>query len=244
METATGRQSVHETAAVSGLIVASVFDVRDGKPYSIERELEDHVARREEALQPLIDIDFLGAKMRREGTQEAFYGWLTTMGGQEAVKAAEDQISAHDAVTAQMIGELERVAKIREYRDENLICVNGRSAVAGRLANITTYTGIINYGAVGTSTTDPDVADPQLGTEIARTTVATSAQTTYTAYVNFLFTMASFSGTATEFATFIDGTGSANSGRIWTHVEPVSSWSKSSSEALVVACTYPLTYVP
>ena len=54
-----------------------------------------------------------------------------------------------------LVNELSWLFKVREHRTQNLIATVGRSALMKRLANITTYTGIINYGALGTGTNAP-----------------------------------------------------------------------------------------
>lgn len=233
-----------EKAGFAGLIRSSVFDIQGGRAARLEKELEHHSAGYAQAIRPLLEIDALAARMRADGIPDAFVEWKESDIGKQAIAIAEAQREAHFAQHNDIVAVMREAYLVAEKEDENLICTNGRAAVAGRLANITTYTGIINYGAVGTSTTDPAVSDTQLGTEIARTTVATSSQSTSTAYINFLFNMASFNGTAYEFGTFIDGSGTVNTGRIWTHLEPVGGWAKSNLQSMVVACTYPLTYVP
>lgn len=237
-------QPITEESGWSGVVRSTVFDVSSPRAYSIEREMEDHVAKREALLQPLREIDFMAAKMRMEGVPEAFLAWAESPEGRSAIEQHQRALEEHGRIYHEMVQALNWQYVVRETEHRNLICVNGRAAVAGRLANITTYTGIINYGAVGTGATAADVSDTQLQTEIARTTVATSSQSTSTAYVNFLFTMASFNTTATEFGTVIDGTGSANTGRIWTHLLPGGGWLKTSTQSMVVACTYANTYVP
>ena len=111
-----------------------------------------------------------------------------------------------------------------------------------RLANITTYTGIINYGALGSGTTAAAASDTQLQTEVFRKVTADAAVDStynYIAYIDFFYSRSDTNGTYNEFGTFIDGTGSANTGQLFTRAL-TGGWTKSSSESMTVSCTYTL----
>ena len=129
---------------------------------------------------------------------------------------------------------------VREYAVTNIIVIAGRSVVAQRLANDTTYTGIINYGALGSSATTPVDGNTQLGTEVFRKVVASVSDTTNQAFIDFFYSKADTSGTYQEFGTFIDGTATANTGQMFTHAL-TGGWIKSSSESMTVSCTYTIT---
>lgn len=140
---------------------------------------------------------------------------------------------------------LELVAQLRKYMTKekvvkNLITTRGRSVLAQRLANDTTYTGIINYGALGSSSTAPANADTQLTAEVFRKVVASASTTNNIAFIDFFYSKADTNGTYQEFGTFIDGTASANTGRIFTHAL-TGGWTKTSSESMTVACQYTFT---
>jgi hypothetical protein len=124
----------------------------------------------------------------------------------------------------------------RVYRQKNLIATIGRAVLAQRLANITTYTGVINYGALGTSVTPPANGDTQLGAEVYRKTVASNSAVDNVATIAFFYNTTETSGSYKEFGTFIDGTASANSGKLFSHVAV--DWSKTTSETLTVECQY------
>lgn len=123
---------------------------------------------------------------------------------------------------------------------KNLITTVGRSVLAQRLANTTTYTGIINYGALGSSSTAVANGDTQLGTEVFRKVVASASYSTNTAFIDFFYSKADTNGTYQEFGTFIDGTGTANSGQIFTHAL-TGGWTKTSSESMTVSCQYTIS---
>lgn len=135
--------------------------------------------------------------------------------------------------------------KMKQYMTEekvikNLITTRGRSVLAQRLANDTTYTGIINYGALGSSSTAVTNADTQLNTEVFRKVVASTSTTNNIAFIDFFYSKTDTNGTYEEFGTFIDGTGTVNTGRIFTHAL-TGGWTKSSSESMTVACQYTFT---
>lgn len=127
--------------------------------------------------------------------------------------------------------------KTREEIHRNIVVTVGRSVIAQRLANVTTYTGIVNYGALGTSSTAVANADTQLGTEVFRKLVASASYTTNVAFVDFFYTAADTNGTYQEFGTFIDGSGSANTGQLFSHVL-TGGWVKSSSQSMSVNTQY------
>lgn len=94
----------------------------------------------------------------------------------------------------------------------------GRQMILDRLSGATTYTGIINYGGIGTSSTAVATTDTQLGSETTRQTVATATISANILTVKFFFADANLAnGTYTEFGTFVDGTASANSGQLFNH---------------------------
>ena len=95
----------------------------------------------------------------------------------------------------------------------------GRDLIIQRLRSVNTYSLNINYGAIGTGSTAVALTDTQLTTETARTTVADSQSSgNNEAILQFFFADATLSNTTyREFGTFVDGTGTANSGKIFNH---------------------------
>lgn len=123
---------------------------------------------------------------------------------------------------------------------KNLITTVGRSVLAQRLANTTTYTGIINYGALGSSSTAVANGDTQLTAEVFRKVVASASYTSNVAFIDFFYSKTDTNGTYQEFGTFIDGTASANTGQIFTHAL-TGGWTKTSSESMTVSCQYTIS---
>lgn len=129
---------------------------------------------------------------------------------------------------------------------KNLVVLQGRAAIADRLASRNTYSGNINYGAVGTSSVAPASADTQLGAEVYRKLY--SSQDISTLDTNGQFTLSFFyaagdftNSNVNEFGTFVDGSASANSGRLFSHVKFASAINKTSTKSLTVDAQYSIT---
>ena len=118
------------------------------------------------------------------------------------------------------------------FETPNLIPTVGRAVLAARLAGITTYTGIVNKVALGTSSSTPLASDTQLGTEVYRNTIASYTSASNIAYLTGFFTAAETSGTYSEVGLFIDGTASANTGQMFSHA--LASITKSSIQTLTI----------
>lgn len=129
---------------------------------------------------------------------------------------------------------------VREKVVKNLVTTVGRSVIAQRLANTTTYTGIINYGALGSSATAVANGDTQLGTEVFRKVSASASYSSNVAFIDFFYTKADTNGTYQEFGTFIDGSAGANTGQIFTHAL-TGGWVKSATESMTVSCQYTIS---
>jgi hypothetical protein len=122
---------------------------------------------------------------------------------------------------------------------KNLIATVGRAVFAQRLAQDYTYTGAIKYGALGSSTTAPANGDTQLGTEVFRKAPASYSATSNKAYITFVYAVAEAIGTHREFGTFIDGSASANTGILFSHLAV--NWVKTGVQSLTVDCVYTIS---
>ena len=122
--------------------------------------------------------------------------------------------------------------KVQEMIVENITTTVGRSVLAQRLGGDTTYTGTVNYTALGTDSTTPVVGDATLGTEVYRKALSSGTDSGVIAYLETFFTASETSGTYEEYGMFIDGTGAANSGQLFNRF--TSSITKSVTETLNV----------
>ena len=118
---------------------------------------------------------------------------------------------------------------------DNIIPTVGRSVLAQRLANTTTYTGVVNKVALGSSSTAVANTDTILGAETYRNTAASLTYSNNIAYITGFFSAAECSGTYAEAGLFIDGTGSANTGQLFSHV--LASITKTSAQTLTIDWT-------
>lgn len=125
--------------------------------------------------------------------------------------------------------------KVREVCIENMTMTVGRAVFARRLAGNTTYTGIVNYTALGSSSTAVALGDTQLGTEVYRKALSSGTYLNNIAYLETFFTAAETSGTYQEYGNFIDGTGAANSGQLFNRF--LQAVTKSAVETLNVQST-------
>jgi len=127
----------------------------------------------------------------------------------------------------------------RRYKYDNLIVTVGRSVLAQKLASDDTYTGHVDYGALGTGTNAPANADTQLQTEVYRKAVSSYTSNNNIAYISFFYNATETTGTYREFGTFIDGTAVADSGQLFTRV--AINVTKTNTESLTLDCEYDIT---
>lgn len=215
-----------QSGSLTGIHVCSIYDTRGEKADRLERDIEailncDRTVPEADRLM----IEYIHTKDVR------FLQQANALIEKNNARIRSEHMDA--------ISELERIAKVREYTRRNKIATAGRAAVVGRLVNITTYTGIINYGTLGTSSTAFSNAQTQLVAEVFRKVAASSSQTTKTGFIDFFYSKADTNGTYQEFGTVIDGTASANTGQLFTRML-TGGWTKSSSESMTVACQYDL----
>lgn len=123
----------------------------------------------------------------------------------------------------------------------NIVVTSGRNVLARLIAGDTTYSGKINYGALGTVVSPaPTNASTQLGTEVYRKLASSYSSSTNIAYVDFFYAAGDCNGTYTEFGNFIDGAAGANTGQLFSYIA-TGGWAKSGAESLFVSCQYTIS---
>jgi hypothetical protein len=129
----------------------------------------------------------------------------------------------------------------RHHAAHNLVVTVGRNVLARLLTGDATYSGQINYGALGSSSTAVANSDTQLGTEVYRKLYAShTTDGNNVAYVDFFYAATDTNGTYNEFGNFIDGTASANTGRLFSHIL-TGGWVKTNLQSLFVSCQYTIS---
>lgn len=120
---------------------------------------------------------------------------------------------------------------------KNVICNAGFNAITRLLTGDTTYTGEINKALLGNGSGSSSATDTQLISEAYRNDIASATASANVAYLTAFFTEAEVSGTFTEFGNCIDGTATANTGQLWSHISGLN-WVKDTNTALVISCKY------
>lgn len=112
----------------------------------------------------------------------------------------------------------------------NLIPTVGRNVLARLLAGDTTYTGEIDYGALGNGVAPSFTnASTILSNEVYRKQASSQSFDDNIAYIDWFIASGDVADqTFTEFAAFIDGTGAADSGQAWSLLA-TGGWIKSGS---------------
>lgn len=146
----------------------------------------------------------------------------------------------HRSEYLRMVNELKSKFMVRELVKDNLIVTVGRGALAKLLANDTPSSGVINYGALGDSATAATNGNTTLNNEVYRKVVASASTSNNIAFVDFFYAKADTNGTYEEFGSFIDGTGSVDTGVMFTHLI-TGGWTKAATESMTVACQYTIT---
>jgi hypothetical protein len=141
-----------------------------------------------------------------------------------------------------LLAELKRAGVVQEHlAAHNLITTIGRNVLARLLAGDTTYSGQINYGALGSSSTPVNNSDTKLGTEVFRKLYAShTTDGNNVAYVDFFYAATDTNGTYNEFGSFIDGTASADTGRIFSHIL-TGGWTKTSLQSMFISAQYTIS---
>lgn len=119
---------------------------------------------------------------------------------------------------------------------KNVICKAGFARVTGALANDLTLT-YINKMLLGTGVGSATANDTQLITETYRNDTASGTHADNICYLTAFFTQTEVTGTFKEFGNVIGGTGSANTGYLWSHLAGLN-WVKDNVTTLTIDCKY------
>ncbi|HBT75042.1 TPA: hypothetical protein DEB29_03520 [Candidatus Wolfebacteria bacterium] len=122
---------------------------------------------------------------------------------------------------------------------KNIIPTTGRNVLARRLAGDTTYSGEVDYGAIGNGSSPVFTnASTQLVSELYRAQADSQAFDENIAYIDWFIASGDVAdGTYTEWGAFIDGTVSANSGQAWSLLA-TGGWVKSGSMFISAKYTF------
>jgi len=121
----------------------------------------------------------------------------------------------------------------------NIIPTTGRSVLARLIVGDTTYSGEVDYGALGSDATPAFTnASTILGTEVYRSQADSQAFDDNIAYIDWFVAAGDVADqTFEEFGAFIDGTGSADTGQAWSLLK-TGGWVKSGSMFISAKYTF------
>ena len=119
-------------------------------------------------------------------------------------------------VTCELFDLEGNLLEVKTY--DNLVCNVSKNGFAGRLNNETSFTGVVNYGAIGTGTNSPAATDTTLQTEVARAIVETNSRASNVTTITFYFDPTTGNGNLKEFGAFIDGTAVVDTGTLFDRV--------------------------
>ncbi len=117
-----------------------------------------------------------------------------------------------------LVAELHEKFKVRQFEFHNAVVVAGRAVLARLLAGDATYSGEINYCALGDYTATATGTDTELGNEKYRKLISSQTSADNVAYISTFFTATEVDGTFEEVGHFIDGTGTKDSGQLFSRI--------------------------
>jgi hypothetical protein len=129
---------------------------------------------------------------------------------------------------------------VRQVEKENVICTAGLTVLANNLTDPSPDNDPrVNYCALGDDNSTVSASDTTLGNEVYRNTVASQTNSGAEAYITAFFNQTETDGTYEEFGLFINGSGTANSGQLLSHV--TQSITKGATETLTIDVTITLS---
>jgi len=139
----------------------------------------------------------------------------------------------HKFVYTDLLGNI-----VRKKTYENIVVAVGRYHMCKILAGLETTVGI-NYVALGTGSTSITDADTILEAEGARKVRGIGQQNEDTFIVSFYFGPTEGNGSWTRYATFVDGTATADTGVMFSHA--VIDETKTEGQGLTITSYYTFT---
>lgn len=213
----------HETK-VKGVHLLSFCDIRTETARKLEKAIEEASALRLFLL-----------KNERELVRRALYDNATDQQISDIHRDTGVKLHRQWGEYNYRLGFLHKRFLKRQRLIENITATVGRSVFMQRLTGTTTYTGIVNYGALGSSATAAAIGNTQLGTEVYRKALSSGTYSSNIGYLENFYTSAETSGTYQEYGFFIDGSGSANTGQLFNRFTTTTV--KASTESLNVQST-------
>lgn len=141
-----------------------------------------------------------------------------------------------------MYAHMRALSLVQQQTVHNILPTAGRAVVAQWITGDNTYDAAngANYGSLGTDNSAVANGDTTLGTETYRKATSSQAAASNVAYLSNFYTAAEVTGTFEECGWHIDGTGSADTGQLFSHFL-TGSIVKSATETLTVESQITIT---
>lgn len=133
--------------------------------------------------------------------------------------AVDVQITTRTEVMLAQIRELNRICRTTKKVIKNIVPTVGRTLLANQLGNIApTNVPYIKYAELGSNGAAVSNADVGMGTSVYRNAIASRTNASNIVYATAFFNATETSGTYAEAGIFSDGTASAGTGVLISHV--------------------------
>ena len=138
----------------------------------------------------------------------------------------------------------EEIISIGDWTDNIVVrgTDTGADIILDRLNGDNTYSLNLTYADIGTSATAPTIADTVLGAPVARALKAYGAVSGNVLTLQYFFTNAALAnGTYREFGTYVDGSATLSTGKLFNHVLFSSAYVKTSGVDTTVEVQFTVT---
>lgn len=120
----------------------------------------------------------------------------------------------------------------------------GRNLIAQRIAGTNTYSLNVTHGDIGTGTTAPDNSDVALQTPSVRGALTLASVNNNIVSLQFFFSDVNLpNGTYREFGTFVDGTATLSTGKLFNRALFGTPYSKSAGEDTTVEVEFTISSI-
>lgn len=165
-------------------------------------------------------------KIKGEYTAISLASWVQK--NSETFNAIKNAVRTQNKILLDAFLETGAIQQVKFV--ENIIPTSGRAVLARLLAGDTTFSGEVDWGALGNGATPSFTnSSTQLHSEIARSQADSQSFDENIAYIDWFWAFGDIAdGVYSEFGAFIDGSASANSGQAWSLLA-TGGWTKSGS---------------
>jgi len=192
-----------ETVAVKGVHIMSLCDARSEKAQEFSDIFEGLRKKREKVLQ---NRDLATGKALRQQKGLLFVRRIHIEAAKKCHKLWEEYQYYKRAYN--------KLFLVSETVTKNIMTTVGRSVSAQICGGDNTYSGNVNYTALGDDNTAPVIADATLGNETTRKALSSGTDASNITYLETFLTAVEAVDTHEEYGMFIDGAAGADTGQL------------------------------